>query len=985
MASAQTPAFVTPAAAVGDLNAEDPAKLFTVVNGTVEKAVVDGVPVIRWKPVAGQASTLEVRREHPIFARMLEFDRLLFEVRTTGVVNDIGITALGHVSGPRRNRIHQTGMAVLTTPTNVWLTREFDFNRPNWLPWINPDGDTSDSFFRISCLALEPGSTIEIRSARFVRGLVSVKPAFEMPITWPVKAEAADGSVTYTMDVHVTNGSTRPTTLAAKIASKHERFKVTLDKDKLEAKNGATVVFKVTATISKDAIASSPELYDEPLLITFATQEAPEAVAWYRERLVRPLSKGLLTQVIVAADDLKLIREKLAAGDKQMESLTESARILAGADAFLPIKLVAIPQSSGHVSNNIPTGWRAGDYMPEIVNTATGQREAFTPTAMNFWKSYLNVPGAACENVGMSYLLTGDEKYAEKAVELMKLYGMQYDSLPFNRAFGNPPGAPLLGDSRVSAVATYGTNWLFKGHLRMLSMVSESKAWAAADKKAIYDGFVLPYATEIMKFHGGISNMTDITNHNLLLLGLVFDDAGMVRFALRSEPGLASRLRDITADGFSSEGRPLNYHFAAMAEYLPTINYLELSGLKIDYPKDRIPAALRMPYQRATLSGMLPSTGDCARGMQVGAQPLADQVAGVFPNEKWLADIGRASTLSTKVRRYASGSAAPENAWRSLLETKPHLFKDAGLAILRTGDTAHTQVYTTLDYGRNFFHAALDRNQITLYAFGRMFTAGPGSLYNVGSGGITRTKDAKLESFITHDSLAQNLVMVDATNQDVAVGKLLAWSDKPEMQFAVSRVDAVKPGVSHTRGLVLVNGVVVVLDRVESADEHTYDFVYHNFGTATPGDGWKATPLAEPLSKTGNYENIKDPQKLAGAGPIRMNWDLSKQNAEDDPKWAGPETIGLALWQLPVNGGAVYTGVTGLNNPNNRVIPDAAPSLFHRVKAKSVSFATVLEPHTGTPRVKAIAGKDASVTVTFTDGKSVELSLDALIKQSPAK
>ena len=133
---------------------------------------------------------------------------------------------------------------------------------------------------------------------------------------------------------------------------------------------------------------------------------------------------------------------------------------------------------------------------------------------------------------------------------------------------------------------------------------------------------------------------------------------------------------------------------------------------------ERLLAALRMPYLRATLTGAIPNTGDCGIAQSAHANFLADYLVAGFPKDTWLAQIGTGSTLSAKLLRYRSGQTVDPNAWRALLDPQPHLFPDAGMAILRSGATPETQIMATLDYGRNIMHAALDRNQLTLSAFG---------------------------------------------------------------------------------------------------------------------------------------------------------------------------------------------------------------------------------------------------------------------------
>jgi hypothetical protein len=582
--------------------------------------------------------------------------------------------------------------------------------------------------------------------------------------------------------------------------------------------------------------------------------------------------------------------------------------------------------------------------------------------------------------------MTGDEKYARKAVELLGLYGRQYLELTWRNLFDPPwnSGPPILASSRSAGVSTYGSNWFYKGHCRLLSMVADSPQWTDEQRRAVYEGFVVPLATEIMKYRGDVSNQTDISNHDVLLLGLAWRDAGLVRWALYHDAGLLARLADIDADGFSSEGRPLNYHFAEMAEYLPSLAFLENSGLSVAYPKEHLLAAIRMPFERATLSGVIPSSGDCGRGMQAGPNALADYLAGLFPAEEWLLSVGTRSTLQSRLRQLGRPAPTTESPWRSLLETEPRLFREAGLAILRSGTTPETQVMVTLDYGRNLFHGALDRNQITLCAFGKVYSHGPGSLYNAGSGGMTRAADSRLDTFCTHGSLGQNVVLVDGRDQAPAVGKLLQWDPTPQRQVAVSRVDGISPGVSHTRAVVLSEGVVVLLDRLASEAEHTYDFAYHNLGLLQPGAGWTATPVAEPLATTANYANLIDLSRLSGSDPLRLTWDLTRDSPEEALAAAEKAGTGLpprklGFWQLPTPGGEWYSGVTGMNNPNSHRVPDTAPSVLQRARGRTVTFVTVLEPYTEQPRVQSVAAQGDSVTVSLSGGGRIEVSLASLL------
>ena len=196
----------------------------------------------------------------------------------------------------------------------------------------------------------------------------------------------------------------------------------------------------------------------------------------------------------------------------------------------------------------------------------------------------------------------------------------------------------------------------------------------------------------------------------------------------------------------------------------------------------------------------------------------------------------------------------------------------------------------------------------------------------------------------------------------------------------MSRVEGIRPGVAHTRGLVLTEGILVLLDRLEAKEPHTYDFVYHNFGALAPGDGWTAAAPA-PLGATALYDHLLDVQQLTGAGPVALCWDLSAQlparEIEEKQRAHQPlPPVKLYFRQLPIAGGAVYTALTGMNNPNTFIVPDASPTVITRAHGTTVNFLTVLEPATGPSQVKSIAQDGNGIAVTLTNGKRMAFSLE---------
>lgn len=958
---------------VADLHDVPLKNLFTVTNGAAESRG----RVFQWTIPRGQTSTLALSPSCPLLPRLRLYDRLLFDYRITqGRIQFLfNVTAYGIRPGPRQAKALQWHVALPTTPRQPWRPVQIEFDLPAWMPFDNPDGEASDTWLNLSVGAGSEDLVLELRDMKLVADSLYVKPWWLSPVSLPVRT--AEG---YTLEVAVTNLGPGKRKVRAGIRSRHDAFQVAVDPQEAQLTPFGRQAFKVQARLTRP---DAPELHEEDVLVAFVPEDAPDAAVFARGWLVKPLKPGGRHQVIFSSEELQVLREMRTRPDvRQWLHLDDRVK---NTDRLLGVRLDAIPGTrawshSGYSGDLCPKKdgkLLIGSFMPEVVCPQCGLREVGTPVAATVWKLWLGSDTSGrgvLDDLGLLYLLTGDEKYARKGIELLLLYAQQYESLPWTDMLNEPPhyrGNYLLCASRVAHSSTYGTNFLLKGHFRLLNLISESPSWTEEERERVYRGFVIPAAAELAKFPGGLFNMTDITNYDLILAGLSCQDANILYRGLGYDSGLLQRLTDIKPDGFSSEGRPLNYHFASMAEYITSVPLVRNSGLNVSIPSEALKTAVRMPFERATLSGYVPTTGDSACGGSVSPHPLCDTVYDLFPEEAWLYETGTRSTVRTFLRSLTEGPPKPE-AWRKHLKTEPTLFPHAGFAILRSGLKPEDQVFLTFDYGENPMHAALDRLQFTLWAFGRAFSLGPGSTYNAATN--FKRGDPKALAFVSHGSLGHNVVLADGSDQTAAIGGLTHWHAGEGCQAAAARVEGHYPGVTHQRALALIRGLVVVLDDLASSSAHTYDFAYHNFGTLAAGPGWKATPEETPLGDKANYSNIRALCRLEGRGDLRLSWDLG-------------QGVGLDVWQA-AGGGKAFTGLTGMNNPDAKVVGDDAPSLFVRARGKAQRFLTVLEPRKGPSAVQAIeAVRERTrfgVLVHFSDGSTSRV-LFAPSLQGPAE
>ena len=176
---------------------------------------------------------------------------------------------------------------------------------------------------------------------------------------------------------------------------------------------------------------------------------------------------------------------------------------------------------------------------------------------------------------------------------------------------------------------------------------------------------------------------------------------------------------------------------------------------------------------------------------------------------------------------------------------------------------------------------------------------------------------------------------------------------------------------------MLTDGIIVLLDRIESKQEHVYDWIYHNFGELQFGATWQGQPATTSLGESSVYRSIVEPQMLNGKGALKARWDLTQQFSSYRKETAAPTF--LNLWHDGPQG-QYFTGKTGLNNTNTLTLPDAAPTLIHRVRARNADFFSVLEPTTGASKIKSVTRANGALQIEMSDGKTVRASLDEWLR-----
>jgi len=500
---------------VADLHELPFENLFSVTNGRIERQEAG----FQWTIPKGQTSTLALSQSCPVLKRLRYYDRLLFDYRiASGRIQFLfNVNAFGIRPGPRQGKMYQWHIGLPTTPPKQWHPTQIVFDVPAWLPWNNKDGQEHECILNLEVGAGSEDLVLELRNLKLVPDHVYVKPWWLVPVSFPqTKGDA------YEAQYEVANPGPGKRKVTAEVRSSHDAFEVTVEPDAVEMLPFRTQTFTVRAKPVKDGL---PELHKENLVVAFVPEDAPGAAYLASSWLVRPLTEGYRKQVIYSQEELKLLKSML--DREEVRKWLKLDQRIKNADWFLDVRLENIPGTRswshrGYRGNVCPTQDCGGVMvctasMPEVECRKCGRREIGTPKAAIVWKLWMgsNTDGrGGLDDLGTAYLLTGDEQYARKAIDLFLVYAEQYSKLPWTDMANDAPyyrGNYLLAASRIAHGSTYGTNFLLKGHFRLLNMISESPSWTDETRQKVYEGFVIPAFAELAKFPGGLFNMTDIT------------------------------------------------------------------------------------------------------------------------------------------------------------------------------------------------------------------------------------------------------------------------------------------------------------------------------------------------------------------------------------------------------------------------------------------------------------------------------------------
>ena len=496
---------------------------------------------------------------------------------------------------------------------------------------------------------------------------------------------------------------------------------------------------------------------------------------------------------------------------------------------------------------------------------------------------------------GLAYALTRDERYAQRAAEILRGFARRY---------------PHMGRGKGGTMYPMHECGFLTRCAKAYDYIYDAGVLSAEDHRMIEHDFLriaAEYYRRKSDGNGRMSNRGGIYNCAVLAIGSALGDEALVDHALNSPysgfHALIGGLFD--ADGLTPEG---------------------------------------FGYQSYTLTGLVPLAEMAYRlGLDVYKDSAYRRVFDaqfyvLLPGE----ELKHREDYETTCRQFARlgqplTSPFDKDAIEQATQQPSRNFENRGYGVLRTGE-GENHFYVSMTYGHQamwYGHCGNRKFSLLFYANGRQWTPrGRAPMYGHLLGGWSRT------------AVANNTLTVDDMDhwESTDASKLVAFETAPRVKVMRALDDSAYSDVLLDRTVFLADGYMVDLAGAHAQDgQHRFDLCCRNFGTLSCD-----LPFNErngPLGAGYGYEYLTNVRSTRTQQMWAADWRDTHDNALRVSVLAAPETEVMACTS-PVN---AYLGEHADKEQKENV-----DAIVMRRWGSSTVFGAVWEPYRESPSISQI-------------------------------
>ena len=512
-----------------------------------------------------------------------------------------------------------------------------------------------------------------------------------------------------------------------------------------------------------------------------------------------------------------------------------------------------------------------------------------------------------------AYAITGEQKYARRAADILLGYAQRYRSYPYHSSNckSGPQASRSGGHVEEQTLDEAG---MMSGSIApAYDLLKGGDFLTPEEDLAIREGLLVPMLENIEKYRAGKSNWQTWHNAAILAGGAVLGDESRVERAI-ADPGngFAEQMRiSVTDDGMWYENS-WGYHFYTLSAMVKIAEYARRIGVDVwSHPRFKRMFTIAPGY--AMPGGRLPRLGDDVNSSLGSAAGTMEFAYHAYRDPQMEPYLSKKPTWDSVMLGRKPGESCP------VPNPESRDFPAAGHVILRSGgEKGMTSLLSYGPYGGG--HGHYDKLSFVLYAHGKELGVDPGRAES-------QAYRLPIHRNWYKATLSHNTITVDGKSQKGVAGELLEFDIQPERIVVVAKCDKAYPGVTHVRRLEQTANELRIVDELTSEEEHRYDWFYHNRGTIT--DHGPAT------------QSVSDWKPDA----VGMEFVQDIRIGETDEPGAVEFTTGGVRLRLEMDAAPGTAWLTG-TGPAGSIL-DRAPFVRVTRKGKCVRFEAVLTPERG--------------------------------------
>ena len=511
------------------------------------------------------------------------------------------------------------------------------------------------------------------------------------------------------------------------------------------------------------------------------------------------------------------------------------------------------------------------------------------------WQIHNELATAAFD-LSLTYALEDDRKYADKAAEILKKYADAYPGPHTSHVEGG-----IMYQSLCEAVWVIPLAYAY-------DLIYDSGALSADDKAKIESKLFKQVAEGLVKVGIG-GNWGSWHLSAVGVIGYSIRDQKLIDYALDSfKSQITNQLGD---DGLWPESVH-TYHFYPLGAFLYLAEAALHNGTDLYHleakPGKSLKAMFTVPLSYMYPDFRLPAIND---GWFNSFLPLSQYELAYArcddPVLGWALEEGYKARKSERQGLWALLQGRSLDDGFPVPEFRSTNFPVLGISVLRSPGGN----MMTFDYGPFMGHGQPDKMGVTLFANGRLLAADYG----------TPGYGSSILRWYT-STPAHNTVIVDGKSQArTKERRLTQFGEDDVFEIAEAETEEAYPGVLHKRTVIRVGESFIMIDKLDSAEEHTYDWFLRSEGKLT------VDMKALQKGKLG-YEYVVEKAAYQADKAWSARWDSDGQ--------------GLALFMLDDGPCTITSAECPAETAARKV-----PLIIARKQGKQVVFTAALIPYVG--------------------------------------